>query len=115
MKDSGAVDFLWAEGFATAVYVINQTTSTYSGNITPFEAFFSKKPDVSHMRVWYSDVYTHQPKNLGAVSGNTLHGVPRHGFAQKSNTSWVYINLLHYPFHFHDFFDSQTFLSSHSL
>ena len=32
-----------------------------------------------------------------AVSGNMLHGVPRHVFAQKSNTSWVYIDPLHYP------------------
>ena len=32
-----------------------------------------------------------------AVSGSTLHGVPRHVFAQKSNTSRVYIDPLHYP------------------
>ena len=34
---------------------------------------------------------------MDVVSGNTLHGVPSHVFAQKSNTSWVYIDLLHYP------------------
>ena len=26
-----------------------------------------------------------------------LHGVPMHVFAQRSNTSWVYIDPLHYP------------------
>ena len=35
--------------------------------------------------------------NVGSVSGNTLHGVPSHVFAQKLNTSWVYIDPLHYP------------------
>ena len=66
LKDAGAPDFLWADAFATAVYAINRMVSSGAGNVTPFEAFFRWKPSISHMRVWYSDVYTHQPKNLGS-------------------------------------------------
>lgn len=66
MKDMNAPDFLWAEAFATAVYAINRTVSSSLGKMTPFEAFFDRKPDISHMRVWYSDAYAHQPKDLGA-------------------------------------------------
>ena len=66
MKDMNAPEFLWAEAFTMAVYTINRTISTSLGNITPFEAFFDRKPDVMHMRVWYSDAYVHQPKDLGA-------------------------------------------------
>src|SRR5260370_40372402 len=66
LKDAGALDFLWADAFTTAVYVINHTVSSSAGNVTPFEAFFCHKPDVSHMQVWYSDVYVHQPKDLGS-------------------------------------------------
>ncbi len=49
MKDAGAPDFLWANAFATAVYAINQTAGSRSSSMTPFEAFFGEKPDVSHM------------------------------------------------------------------
>ncbi len=66
MKDAGAPDFLWADAFATVIYAMNQTISTWAGNRTPHEAFFGTKPDVSHMRVWYSNVFVHQPKELGA-------------------------------------------------
>ena len=65
MKDAGALDFLWANAFATAVYTMNQTISAQARDKTPYEAFFGKKPDVSHMRVWFSDVFVHQPKELG--------------------------------------------------
>ena len=65
MKDAGALDFLWAGTFMTAVYAMNWTVSACTRGKTPFEAFFDKKPDVSHMRVWFSDVFVHQPKELG--------------------------------------------------
>ena len=66
LKDASAPDFLWANAFATAVYAINRTVSSSAGNQTPFEAFFGKKPDVGHMRVWFSDVFIHCAKDLGA-------------------------------------------------
>ena len=66
MKDAGAPDFLWADTFATVVYVMNQTVSARAGDITPYEAFFCKKPDISNMRVWYLNVFIHQPKELRA-------------------------------------------------
>ena len=65
MKDAGAPDFLWADAFATAVYAMNQTVSAHARGKTPFEAFFDKKPNVSHMRVWFSDIFVHLPKELG--------------------------------------------------
>ena len=66
LKDIGAPDFLWGNAFVTAVYAINRTVSTSTGNILPFEAFFGWKPNISHMQVWYSDVFIHWPKDLGA-------------------------------------------------
>src|SRR5258708_8579243 len=66
MKDAGAPDFLWADAFATVVYAMNQTTSAQVGDKMPYEAFFGRKPDISQMRVWYLDVFVHQPKELGA-------------------------------------------------
>ena len=66
MKDTGAPDFLWADTFMTVVYAMNRTISTQAGGRTPYEAFFGTKSDVSHMRVWYSNIFIHQPKELRA-------------------------------------------------
>ncbi len=67
MKDSSAPDFLWADAFATAVYAINRMAGSHSDSMTPFKAFFGEKPNISHMHVWYSNMFIHQPKSLGAV------------------------------------------------
>jgi len=66
LKDASAPAFLWADVFTTAVYAINRTVSSSTGNITPFKAFFHCKLDISHMWVWFLDTYTHQPKDLGS-------------------------------------------------
>ena len=87
MKDVGAPDFLWADAFATVVYAMNHTISMRVGNVTPYEAFFSRKPDVSNMsmRVWYSNVYIHQPKELGAQKlGDCGHPAKSLGYPEGS-------------------------------
>ena len=85
MKDMNAPDFLWADAFATVVYAINRTARSWSGSVTPFEAFFGEKPDVSHMQVWYADVFIHQPKGLGAGKlGECGHQVKFLGYPESS-------------------------------
>ena len=34
--------------------------------ITPYEAFFGKKPTIAHMQVWYSKMFIHHPKSLSS-------------------------------------------------
>ena len=73
LKDAGAPDFhfLWADAFATAAYAINHTVNSSLGDVTPFEAFFGWKPNISHMRVWYSDVFIHHCKHTKRSSEHT--------------------------------------------
>ena len=66
IKDAGAPDFLWADAFTTVMYTMNHTISSRAGDRMPYEAFLGEKPNVSHMRVWYSNIFIHQPKELGA-------------------------------------------------
>ena len=66
LKDANTPNFLWADAFATAVYAINQTVSVSASEITPYEAFFGKKPTIAHMRVWYSEMFIHHPKSLSS-------------------------------------------------
>ena len=99
MKDGGAPDFLWAEAFATAVYAINQTIHARSNSLTPFEAFLGWKPDIAHMRVWYSDVFIHQPKNLGVRKlGECGHLVKFLGYLEESSGYKVYEQVTHKVF-----------------
>jgi hypothetical protein len=49
--ESGLPDEMWAEAVVTANYIKNCTPVSAHGK-TPWEAFYGKKPDVSHMRVF---------------------------------------------------------------
>ena len=47
----------WAEAVATAVYILNISPTKAVMNKTPFEAWFERKPGVSHLRVFGSIAY----------------------------------------------------------
>lgn len=52
----------WAEAANTAVYLINRSVSSGLVDKTPFEMWYGKKPDVSNIRIFGSDVMVHIPK-----------------------------------------------------
>lgn len=63
LASAGLPKHLWAETLVTANYVRNR--SPVSGrDKTPFELFFGKKPDVSHLRTFGARVYALTPKQL---------------------------------------------------
>ena len=53
---------LWAEAVSTAVHILNRSPTSSLAGITPFEAYFARKPDVSYFRVFGCDAYAHIPK-----------------------------------------------------
>lgn len=52
----------WAEASNTAVYLKNRSVTSSLDNITPYEAWYGKKPDMSHIRLFGSPVMIHIPK-----------------------------------------------------
>lgn len=54
--------YLWTEAVKTASYVVNRTVSTRSDGITPYEAWFGRKPEIDHLRVFGSEAFLHLPK-----------------------------------------------------
>ena len=53
----------WGKAALTAAYLQNLTSmSTLPSGITPFEVFFGRKPDVSHLRVWGMQCFTMVPE-----------------------------------------------------
>ena len=63
LSTSGLPRSLWAEACNCAVYVLNRIHSRASPeeNKTPFELWFGKKPNLSHLRIFGSDAYVHVP------------------------------------------------------
>lgn len=57
LKSKGLLDNFWAEGVATAVYLINLSPTKAVWNQTPYELWCSNKPSVSHLRVFGSVCY----------------------------------------------------------
>ena len=43
---------LWGEALATQIHVWNCLPMSSLKGMTPYEAWFKRKPDVSHLRVW---------------------------------------------------------------
>jgi len=55
---------LWAEAVNTAVYILNRTSVKAGKDITPYEAWHQRKPELSHTRIFGSDAYVHINKQF---------------------------------------------------
>ena len=63
LVDSGLSHRFWAEALPTAAYLINRSPTKALSDMTPFESWFGKKPNVKHLRVFGCAAYTHVPKD----------------------------------------------------
>ncbi|KAF5309652.1 hypothetical protein D9611_014076 [Ephemerocybe angulata] len=62
---SGLPPMFWGFAILTAAYTANRSpTSTLSSGITPFEALFGRKPDVSHLRVFSCRCFPLTPSEI---------------------------------------------------
>ena len=62
LHDSGLPHRFWAEALSTAAYLINRSPTTTLHDMTPFEAWYNKKPNVSHLRVFGCSGFVHIPE-----------------------------------------------------
>ena len=53
----------WGEAVMCATYLLNRSLSS-TNKVTPFEIWYHRKPDVSHLRVFGSVAYAHVPDAL---------------------------------------------------
>ncbi|KAJ0785458.1 putative RNA-directed DNA polymerase [Helianthus annuus] len=54
----------WAEAIACATYILNRTVTKTRPNVTPYEAWNGRKPNVEHLKVFGSLAYAHVPKQF---------------------------------------------------
>ena len=55
---------LWGEALSAFVHIWNRSPTRVLKNKTPFEAWYNRKPSVSHLRVWGCTAYIHVQKDL---------------------------------------------------
>ncbi|KAJ0176972.1 hypothetical protein K1T71_006981 [Dendrolimus kikuchii] len=60
--DAGLDKKFWAEATHTAVYLRNRSIAAGLNNKTPYELWMNKKPDLSHIWIFGSQVMVHIPK-----------------------------------------------------
>lgn len=60
----------WEEAVLTAAYITNRTQSSINKNKTPYELWFGKKPNVSHMKVFGCIAYARVPDALRSKLDN---------------------------------------------
>jgi hypothetical protein len=69
LSESGLPVSFWGECLSAMVYIWNRVPTAPLKSMTPFEAFFGKKPDVSHLRVWGCTAYVHVQKDKRSPLG----------------------------------------------
>lgn len=65
LSHAGLSNSYWAEAIATAVYIKNRTsTSAFKAKkqkMTPYEKWYGKRPNISHLRVFGCSAFAHIP------------------------------------------------------
>lgn len=65
LVESGLPHHLWTEAVGAKIHAINRSPyATVRGSMTPFEALYGYKPDVSHLRVFGCRVFANIPEEL---------------------------------------------------
>jgi hypothetical protein len=59
LSESQLPPSFWGECISSMVHVSNKLPTASLPGSTPFEAFYKRKPDISHLRVWGCTAYVH--------------------------------------------------------
>lgn len=63
LEDSQVSKRFWGQAVQTAAYLVNRSpSSALDSNVTPFELWEGRKPDVSKLRVFGCPMFVHVPK-----------------------------------------------------
>ncbi len=63
LLDANLPKSFWAEAVSTAAYLRNRSPTTKLESMTPHQAWFGRKPGITHLRVFGSTAYVHIPKD----------------------------------------------------
>ena len=94
IHDQGLPLFLWAEACNTTVYLQNRSPHKSLGNLTPEEAFFGKRPQLTHLHIFGCVTYSQVPKEKRTKLDPTAEKGIFVGYSETSKAYWIYIPTL---------------------
>ncbi|KAJ0653431.1 putative RNA-directed DNA polymerase [Helianthus annuus] len=83
LKETGLPNCFWAEGVATAVYLLNRATTKAVPEKTPYEAWSGRKPSVRHLKVFGCVAFGHVPIHQRRKLDNRAEKCIFIGYAQE--------------------------------
>lgn len=86
--------FLWAEAYNTAIYLLNRSPHKSLGDLTPEEAFFGEKPQLTHLRIFGCVTYSQVAKEKRTKLDPTAEKGIFVGYSETSKAYRIYISSL---------------------
>jgi transposase InsO family protein len=94
LHDQGLPLFLWDEACYIAVYLQNKSPHKAVGSMTPKEAFFGKKPEVGHLRIFGCITYSYVPSEKRTKLEPTTERGIFVGYNETSKAFRIYLPSL---------------------
>jgi hypothetical protein len=85
---SQLLKFLWGKAVKHGVYLKNQTSTKALNGKTPFEVYYSKKPNIANLHEFGFKVWVHNPNNSKLHSRSEIGRWV--GFDEASNGHCIY-------------------------
>ena len=80
----------WAEAVSCAVYLINRSPTKILKNHTPHEAWYGKKPNVHHLKVFGCVAYSHIPDAMRSKLDDKAEKCIFIGYSERSKAYKLY-------------------------
>ena len=62
MEGKNLLKYFWAEAVHTTVYTLNWSSTKVVWGLRPYEAWFKRKPNIKHLKIFGCIAYAHIPK-----------------------------------------------------
>jgi hypothetical protein len=85
LAETGFPKILWMEIAATIVYLKNRSPTRSLKDKTPYEAWFGRKPDLSHLKIIGTKAYVHIPKQRRVKLDSHSRGCQLVGYGSTAN------------------------------
>ena len=63
LAESGLPQTFWGKAVLSLVHILNRSFTSACSDATPYELWYGRKPDVSHLRIWGCTAYVHVQKD----------------------------------------------------
>lgn len=90
LQTKGLSNSYWGDAIATTLYILNCSSTSALEKMTPYEAWYGKRPNVNHFKVFGCLAYVHVPnqnrQKLDAKSDSCIFI----GYSEKSKAYRLY-------------------------